>query len=176
MKTFFQNRSLRERVLLLVFALIGLAWWAPVALRRSGALRRDLTEYKTDRETQELWLSRQAEIEARATAATRTLDPSKTLDASQAFAELNRMTSGMTAEIGAQRTQQSEQFALNNVQVTIRRVDMAGLLHFYEQLGARAPYLGIEQCSVSADRANPGLVSAVFRVYSIEALAPSPVK
>jgi hypothetical protein len=172
MKSFFQSRSLRERVLLLVFALIGFGWWLPVALGRLGGLRRELKDFKTDLETQQLWLSRRTEIEARAAAAARTLDPAKTLDASQAFAELTRMTSGLTAEIGSQRTQQSEQFALNNVQVTIRRADLAGLYHFYEQLGARAPYLGIEQCVISSDRANPGLLSAVFRVYSIEARPP----
>ena len=33
MKKFFQSRSLRERLLILVFALIGLSWWAPVAFR-----------------------------------------------------------------------------------------------------------------------------------------------
>jgi hypothetical protein len=170
MKTFFQNRSLRERVLLLVFALIGLGWWAPVTLGRIGTLRREFKDYRTERETQQLWFSRQPEIEARAAAAARTLDPTKTLDASQAFAELNRMASGLTAEIGSQKSQQSGQFALNNVQVTIRRADIAGLYHFYEQLSARAPYLGIEQCVISVDRANPGLLSAVFRVYSIEAL------
>jgi len=173
MKTFFQNRSLRERVLLLVFALIGLAWWAPVAIGRLGSLVRELKEFKLDLETQQLWLTRRTEIEGRAAAAARTLDPTKTLDASQAFAELNRMTSGLSAEIVSGRVQQSDQFALNNVQVTIRRADMAGLLHFYEQLSARAPYLGVEQCGISADRANPGLISAVFRVYSIEALPPA---
>ena len=171
MKTFFQNRSLRERVLLLVFAFIGFGWWAPVAIGRLGAVRREVKEYRTEREMQQLWLSRQGEIETRAAAAARTLDPSKTLDASQAFAELNRMTSGLTAEIGSQRSLQSGQFALNNVQVTIRRADMAGLLRFYEQLEAKAPYLGLEQCTISADRANPGLLNTVFRVYSIEALA-----
>jgi len=169
MKKFFQNRSMRERVLLLVFALIGLAWWAPVALSRMGVLSRELTEFKIERETQRLWLSRRSEIEARAAAAARTLDPSKTLDASQAFAELNRMTAGLAAEIVAGRAQQSDQFALNNIQVTIRRADINALYHFYEQLSARAPYLGIEQCVMSTDRANPGLLSAVFRVYSIEA-------
>ena len=173
MKAFFLSRTLRERVLLLVFALIGLGWWGPAALGRLGSLRRELKEYQTDRETQQLWLSRRTEIEARAAAAARTLDPAKTLDASQAFAELTRMTSGLTAEIGSGRTQQSEQFALNNVQITIRRADMAGLLKFYEQLAARAPYLGIEQCVISADRTNPGQLSAVFRVYSIEALPPA---
>ncbi len=173
MKAFFQNRTLRERMLLLSFALIGLGWWAPVTLGRFGMLRRELTEFRTDLETQRLWLSRRSEIETRAAKAAQTLDPSKTLDASQAYAELNRMASGLTYDIGAQKTQQSEQFALNNVQITIRRADLDGLYHFYEQLGSRAPYLGIEQCIISSDRANPGLLSAVFRVYSIEALPPA---
>lgn len=170
MKTFFQNRSLRERVLLMVFALIGLGWWAPVTLGRVGTLRRELREFSTEKETQRLWLSRRSEIETRAAAAAQTLDPTKTLDASQAFSELNRMASGLTAEIGSQRTQRSEQFALNNVQVTFRRADLNGVMRFYEQLSARAPYLGIEQCVISADRANPGMISAIFRVYSIEAV------
>lgn len=173
MKTFFQDRGLRERVLLLIFALIGFAWWAPVMLGRMGVMRRELKEYKVERETQDLWFSRRGEIEARASAAARTLDPSKTLDASQAFAELSRMTSGLTKEIGSQRSQQSGEFALNYIQVTIRRADMAGLLNFYEQLASRAPYLGIEQCVISQDRANPGMQSAVFRVYSIQALPPA---
>lgn len=173
MKAFFQARSLRERVLLLVFALIGLGWWAPAALGRLGTLRRDLKEFTAERETQQMWLSHRTEIEARATAAGRMLNPAKTLDASQAFAELNRMTAGLTAELAAQRSVRAEQFALHNVQVSIRRADLKGLYGFYEQLSARAPYLGIEQCVVSVDRANPGLLNAVFRVYSIEALRPT---
>jgi hypothetical protein len=119
-----------------------------------------------------MWLSHKTEIEGRAAAAGRTLDPTKTLDASQAFAELSRMTTGLTAEIGAQRSERTDQFALHIVQVTIRRADMKGLLGFYEQVNAKAPYLGVEQCALSIDRANPGLLSAVFRIYSIEVLKP----
>ncbi|HKB58050.1 MAG TPA: hypothetical protein VKC51_10710 [Lacunisphaera sp.] len=173
MKKFFSTRSLRERLLLMAFALIAFGWWAPVALGRLGALRRDWSALNAERATQQMWLSHRGEIEARAAAAGRTLDPAKTLDASQAFAELNRMAAGLTAEIGAQRTERTEQFALHSVQVSIRRADLAGLLHFYDQLGERAPYLGIEQCVVSADRANPGLLNAVFRISSIEALRPA---
>ncbi len=173
MKSFFNARSLRERMLLLAFTVIGLGWWAPVALGRFGALRRDLKDFTTERETQQMWLSHRAEIEARAAAAGRMLDPAKTLDASQAFAEVNRMTAGLTAELAAQRSVRAEQFALHNVQVSIRRADIKGLYGFYEQLSARAPYLGIEQCVISVDRASPGLLNAVFRVYSIEALRPA---
>lgn len=172
MKKFYQTRSLRERVLLLVFALIGFGWWAPVALGRLGLLRHEISEYRVESETQQLWLSRRAEIETRAAAAGRTLEPAKMLNASQAFSELSRMTSGLNPEIVAGKTQQSDQFALNNIQVTIRRAEPRGLLDFYGQLAARAPYLGIEQSILSADRANPGMINAVFKVYSIEALPP----
>jgi HAMP domain-containing protein len=173
MKKFFQNRSLRERLLLLAFCLIGLAWWAPVALRRLGTFRQEFTKYRSDYETQQLWLSHRTEIETHAAAVARTLEPTKMLDASQAFNELNRMTSGLTPEIVSGKTLQSDQFALNNIQVTIRKADIASLVNFYTQLAARAPYLGIEGCVLSADRASPGMINAVFRVYSIEALPPS---
>ena len=174
MKAFFQGRSLRERLLLLTFALIGFGWWAPVVLGRAGVLRGEIREAGLERETQQITLSHRAEIEARAAAAGRTLDPANTLDASQAFAELNRMVTGLTFDIGQQRSARSEQFALHNVQVSIRHADIKGLYGFYEQLSARAPYLGIEQCVISADRASPGLLSAVFRIYSIEAVRPAP--
>ncbi|MSU45855.1 MAG: hypothetical protein EXS42_01685 [Lacunisphaera sp.] len=173
MKAFFSARSLRERLLLVAFALIALGWWAPVALGRLGALRHDRQALSVERATQQMWLSHRDEIEARAAAAGRTLDPARTFDAAQAFAELNRIAAGLTVEIGAQRIERAEQFALHSVQVSIRRTDLAGLLRFYEQLGERAPYLGIEQCVVSVDRASPGLLNAVFRIYSIEALRPA---
>jgi hypothetical protein len=172
MKTFFFSRSFRERMLLLIFAVIAVAWWAPVAIGRIVALRRDLKDFAIEHATQQMWLSHRTEIEARAAAAGRTLDPAKTLDASQAFAELNRLTAGLTAEIGAQRSASSGQFALHNFQVSIHHADLKALYGFYEQLSARAPYLGIEQCAFSTDRANPGLLSAVFRIYSIEAVRP----
>jgi len=172
MKKLFQGRSLRERLLLLAFTLIALGWWAPVALGRLAALRRDLGEARLQRETQQITLAHRKEIEVRAAAAGRTLDPAKTLDASQAFAELNRITTGLTAEIGAQRSTRSDQFALHNMQVSIRRADLKALYGFYEQLSARAPYLGIEQCVLTVDRANPGLLNGVFRIYSIEAVRP----
>lgn len=173
MKKFFQSRSLRERLLILVFALIGLSWWAPVAFRRAGAFRQEFKNYRTDHETQQLWLSHRAEIETHAATVARTLEPSKMLDASQAFTELSRMTSGLTPDIVAGKTLQSDQFALNNIQVTIRRADIASLVNFYTELSARAPYLSIEHCILSADRTGPGLITAVFHVYSIESLPPS---
>jgi hypothetical protein len=168
MKEFFIRRTTRERVLLLVFVLGALAWWAPAALGRIAALRRDWHSASIEQETQRLWLERREQITTRASGAAKILDPAKTLDAARAFAELSRAAAGLGAEIAGQRTDRTEQFALHSMQVTIRRTELAGLLKFYEQLSALAPYLVIEQCSLSTTRANPGKLDASFRIYAIE--------
>lgn len=174
MKAFWVRRSLRERALLLLFALSAFAWWGPAAGARAAALARDWRSLTTEREAQALWFSNRDKIAGRAAAAAKILDPAKTLDASRAFAELTRLTAGLAAEIGGQRTERTEQFALHSMQVTIRRADLAALLNFYAQLSALAPYLAIEQCSLATDRANPGRLDAVFRIYAVEITRPPP--
>lgn len=172
MKTFWARRPLRERALLLLFTLSAFAWWGPAAIARAATLVRDWRSLATEREAQSLWLANRDTIAGRAAAAAKILDPAKTLDASRAFAELTRLTTGLTAEIGGQRTGRTEQFALHSMQVTIRRADLAALLSFYSQLSALAPYLAIEQCLLATDRANPGRLDAVFRIYAVEITRP----
>lgn len=172
MKAFFQARSGREQWLLLVFGLIGLAWWGTSLIGRTRAFQQSWHHYTEDRDTQELWLRNRDGILARVAAAGRTLDPAKALDSAQSFAELNNMLSGLTAELGSQRTEKTDQFAVHSVQVNIRQASLAALLQFYQKLVARAPYLGIDQCVLATDRARPGMLNASFRIYSIEVVTP----
>lgn len=171
MKRFFLLRSPRERILLLAFGWFAAIWWGTALVGRSRSFLREWTSLKADAQAQELWLQNRDGILARVAAAGQTLDPAKALDSAQSFAELNAMLRGLNAELGSQRTDRTEQFALHSVQVNIRQVGLAALLEFYEKLAARAPYLGIDQCSLATDRANPGLLNVNFRIYSIEAVA-----
>ncbi len=173
MKTFFTTKSLRERMLISAFLLVGLAWWASSLLGRTRQFGQDWSAVGLDLKTQHEWLARKQEVETRLATVGRQLDPSRTLNAGQAYAEINRLAQGLGAEMGAQRTERTDNFAMHSLQVTIRRASMAALIPFYKELSARAPYLGVEQCSLSADRAAPGQLSAVFRIYSVEVLAPA---
>ena len=168
MKRFFQHRSSRERGLILAFGLITLAWGGTSLAERATAFRRDWQSAKKDLAAQDLWLESRDEIFARVATAGRTLDPARALDSAQSFAALNDMLGGLNAELGSQRTDRTDQFALHSVQVNIRQAPLAGILQFYEKLSARAPYLGIDQCTLANDRTNPGLLNASFRIYSIE--------
>lgn len=175
MRTFFQRRSLRERVLMVAFALLVACWWGAEVLTRVQRQVEGWRSAAADAEVQRLWLEQRDRVGERTAEIAHRLDPAKALNATQAYAEISRLAEGLPLEMGGQRTDRTDRFALHSLQVTFRRTDMASLLRFYTALIARAPYLGIDQCTITADRATPGMVNAVFRVYSIER-AESPAR
>ncbi len=170
MKTRFLRRTRRERLLILVLlAAAGLVWLAS-ASRRLGDRWREARSISTGLATQQLWLGRQAEIEARATRAAANLDPSRTLDAIHLVGEIAALAgrTGLTAGMEPPRTQRTGQFAYHTVQVNFRRAEIAALVQFYRELGQRAPYLALEECQLTGGRANPAELDAVFTVFSVE--------
>jgi hypothetical protein len=54
------------------------------------------------------------------------------------------------------------------VQVAVRNTDLPSLLSFYNELDKRAPYIGLEEFSLTVNPGNPALLSAVMRVSSVE--------
>lgn len=173
MKAYFNQRSLRERVLLLGFALIAAAWWATELAARVPANLREWRSAAADAEVQRLWLEQGERVGERTAGVALQLDPARTLNATQAYAEISRLAEGLPVDMGGQRTDRTADFALHSLQVTFRRTDLASLLKFYRGLSARAPYLGIDQCTISVDRTAPGMINAVFRVYAVERSGPS---
>lgn len=173
MKKYYNNRLLRERVLLLVFLAIGVIWWGTALAGRTNRARLAWRALAQDRELQQMWLERGKTVGARTAQVASQLDPARAMNAAQAYAEVSRLAQGLPLEMGAQRTDRTDNFSLHSLQVTIRRVDIGALLRFYEGIASRAPYLGIDQCTISTDRATPGMLNAVIRIYSVEARSPA---
>ncbi len=172
MKNFYNTKLLRERVLLLAFLGIGVIWWGTALAGRTRQNVRAWQSVAEDAKIQRMWLDRGASIGERTAQVAKQLDAGRTMNAAQAYAEVSRLAQGLPLEMGAQRTERTDNFALHSLQVTFRRTDMTSLLRFYEGVASRAPYLGIDQCTISADRATPGMLNAVFRIYSVEAVPP----
>lgn len=170
MKAFFLGRALREKFLLLSFTLLALLIWLGRGLSRGRAGWDGLRTTRAELAAQQIWLKNGAAIDARAANATTSLDPARTINATRLVGELNAMAgqAGLNVDIGSQRTERTNQFAFHSVQVNIRRADLATLLKFYAELSRRAPYLGLEQFSLAADRSNPSQLNATFRVVSVE--------
>ena len=170
MKRFFLGRVLREKMLLLAFAALALLIWGSQLLSRGQRLAGDWHSARAELATQQVWLENRVAIDAKATAATKSLEPAKTLNAARLVGELNAIAgrAGLTADINSQRSERTSQFAFHTVQINFRKADLGALLKFYGELSQRSPYIGIEQFSLTVDRANPSQLNVSFRAVSAE--------
>ena len=172
MKAFFYSRHIREKLLLTaLLALVAVVWLGHLA--RSG--RAFLIEWRANAAvlaTQKQWLGNRVDIEAYAAKAIAHLDPARTFSSPRLLGELSTIAD----QVGVRNNTSSEilgteltnQFSINTVQVAVRNADMSSLINFYGELDKRAPYIGLEQFSLTVNPANPALLNAVMRVFSVE--------
>jgi hypothetical protein len=171
MKAFFLSRLLREKLLLLGLAAIAAAMWLSSLSTRGSAFVREFRATTTELSMQQLVLDNKTRIEAESKAVIAHLDPAKTLNSLRLQTELDAIAHGIgvtNTSADDPHTTQTAQFAVNTIQFTIRNAKYENLIKFYNELSKRAPYIGIEQFSLVANRANPDQVNASFKVSSVE--------
>jgi len=170
LKTYFLSRLLREKLLLVVIViLVALTFLSNFSGRVARAWRTQHTTTVTLAD-QAQWLANRTTIEEEAGKAVKNLDPAKTLDDTQLVGELNGLAraQGLKFTSDTPRTERSGQFAVHTVQFNLLKMDWNSLKSFYLELTKRSPYIGIEQFSLQAERANPALLNASLRVSSVE--------
>jgi hypothetical protein len=171
MKAFFLSRLLREKILLVVFTLLGAAIWLSGVGERMASQVRAIRVTSTDLDVQQRWLFQRERIEKEAALAVEHLDPSRSFDSVRLQGELNTLarSAGLSNyDVSDSRTVRSSQFAVHSVQFSARNSDLGALITFYQSLAQRAPYLGLEQFSLASNRSNPSQLSASWRVTSVE--------
>lgn len=170
LRRFFLTRVPREKALMLAFAGLALLTLGSHVLGRTRLLVTDWRAAREENAAQQVWLSHADEIAAKAVAATHSLEPAQTLNATRLVGELSTLAAqaGVTADIGSQRTERTDQFAFHTVQVNLRRADLPTLLRLYTALAARSPYITLEQFSVATERASPGQLNVSLRIVSVE--------
>jgi hypothetical protein len=170
MKRFFLSRAPRERFLLMTFLLVAVLVWLASAAGRARVRWQAGRDVAAELATQQLWLGRRAEIEQRAKTASASLDPARTLDANRLVGEVSGLAAaaGLSPALDAPHTQRTGQFAYHTVEVAFRRADLASLVKFYRAVAQRAPYLALEETSLTARPGNPAELDARFTVFSVE--------
>jgi hypothetical protein len=169
LKAFFLSRLLTEKILLTGFLLI-------IAVLGFSHVLRDVSRFGVDfRNTtmiltaQRISLDGRAETEAKVKRALSQLDPSHTLDSARLQGDLNTLATGLpSTTIDARPDETGVEFIKHSVQFSVRKVDWSALQQFYVALSKRVPYINIEQCSISADRANPTQLNATMLISSVE--------
>ncbi len=169
MKRWFQKRSRREQVLLLLFAgLAGLVWLGSA----TGRLRSNLTEWRGTRvnlAAQQLWLDQASAIEKRSAAAIRDLDPARTYDVTRLVAEISAIagTAGVQVAVDPPVTERTPQFAYHTAKASLRRATLPQVLRFYDELARRSPYLSLEAVTLQTERAS-GTLNATIQVSATQ--------
>ena len=170
MKAWFIAKLFREKVLVIGFVLLAALIWLSSSSGRLSKTRLGFKAAGTELKTQSYWLNNRADIEKAADLAIKNLDLSKSYDATFLVAEVMAMAkrAGLAVNTEPPRTQSSSQFAVHTVLVSIRRAEMGAVLRFYQELSARAPYLGLEEISMQGDRGAPGMLNLNLRIASVE--------
>lgn len=173
LRAYFLGRLLREKVLLLAFILIGLAWWLTAFNRRALGFWRAQHSTTVELADQQRWLENRVKIEADAQKAASRLDPSQTLDANRLVSAINQAASeaGLKNNYGTSgsaTTETNGQLKIHTVQYNVTGADYLTLEKFYLNLHKRAPYIGIEQFQLAGRGNNSPLLNMSLRVSSVE--------
>lgn len=173
LRSLFLGRLLREKLLLIAFLALGVLWWLSAAAARTTAFAREQRATTSALNEQGMYLSNRSLIEEAAQKAAGQFDRTKTLDGvrlvsaiNQAAAEAGLRDKYRTSLVGA--PQSNGQFAINAASCDVANAPYDSIQKFYQLLQQRAPYLGIDQFVLTANRTNPSQLSLRVRVQSFE--------
>jgi hypothetical protein len=171
LRAFFLGRLLREKLLLVAFFVIGVLMWFSGYSKRLGTFWREQRLTTVNLAEQQRWLDNRKVIELSAQKSAKQLDAAQTLDATRLLA----VVGSLSAELGLRNTNSGQQrndsngdISIHTLPYTINRADYDSLKKFYVAISGRSPYIGLEQFSMNADRADPNQLNLSVTLTSVE--------
>ena len=170
-RALFLARQLREKALMAALILVIAGLWLSSFAGRAAiflAERRHTTGLLAD---QTRWLANRGAVEKAARQAASAFKPEETLDGTRLLAAVQALANSAglhNFSINQPQDVSTGQFAVHALQFTVNKVDYNSLVSFYSAVRQRAPYVGIEEFRVAADRANPASLNATMKISSVE--------
>ncbi|MFW5883812.1 MAG: hypothetical protein ACOCVG_05530 [Verrucomicrobiota bacterium] len=169
-RQFFFRLTSREKFMLIFF--IGVLLSLVVAHVLSGYTQhyREYSVTEAELETQELWIDRGPRIRERLDSVLRRLDPEQTFSAPELNARLNEIAESINDNwrMREARSQFEEEFRIHSIPISFRDSRIEDLIAFEARLQLEAPYIGLEQVRISANRGRENLLDADYLVTSFE--------
>jgi hypothetical protein len=175
LRAFFLSRLLREKILLLVFILMGTLIWLSSFASRANLVWMQQRTTSATLKTQRDFLARRDQINAEVQEAANKLDANRTYNKNNLVAEVANLA--RTAGVGTNtfgtgiETKSNGQFAVHTFTYTINNIPQANwqaLQKFYVSLRDRSPYISIDQFALHSP--NKIQLNLQVRVSSFEPL------
>ena len=156
LRAFFLSRLLREKLLLLVFIVLGTLIWLSAFAKRANVVWLQQRSLSSTLKTQREFLARAPEIDAAVKRAANQLEPSKTYNKTTLVAEVSRLSTeaGFRANTSGDTVQTTSngQFSVHSYTyriVNIPQSNWTALQKFYVSLRDRSPYIVIDQFALN---------------------------
>jgi hypothetical protein len=148
-------RSLREKILIVCFALLLVGAWFSHFTDQMGAFWREARHTTSELTEQGMWLANRDTIEAAAQQAASKFDPSSTLsDIALTATATNLATDAGLSDIRADEEPDVSNgpFAVHTLHFEIPKADWQALQTFTLSIQKRHPYISIEQFQILGDK------------------------
>lgn len=161
---------MRERIILLLVITVAAILWLSSLSGRMQVLRGEFVTTSATLDAQQEILELRPLVDSQLAELLNRLEPGRTLSASRLNAELANIGASLrlNPEIPPARTEQVDRFLNHATEVLIRRTSYENLMRFADEIAGRSPYLNLEQIQIVADRSNPALLDARFRISAVE--------
>jgi hypothetical protein len=172
LRAFFLGRLLREKLLLVAFITVGALIWLSGFSARAGQFWRTQRSTTTELKLQDEWLRNEVRIQEAATQATAQFDASRTLDGNRLFTKVQSLAreAGLRniSNQGVQQGVTNGQFSVNTLQFQVNNADWEAIKRFYLLLNQNAPYVAIDQFTLTPVASNPTQLTLTLKVKSFE--------
>ncbi|GEM_PF-1505054 len=169
----YKRFSLREKTLVVGFIWVLILAWGLGAFGRMTQALGSVRQQKELIKSQEIIISREAQIDADLKALQSKFDAEKTYTKEELIEKLEEFAQGMKFSMSTSQTQEGEIFNVHSVPVRFRDETMGSLMAFGEKLREEL-LISIERASIQSDRKDPRKLDAVFDITSFELKQQSP--
>jgi hypothetical protein len=176
LRAFFLGRLLREKLLLLVFIVLGTLIWLSAFTKRANVVWLQQRSTSSTLKTQREFLARESEIDAAVKRAASQLESSKTYTKTMLVTEISNLSSaaGFRANTRGDNVQTTGngQFQVHSYTWTISNIPQSNwqaLQKFYVSLRDRSPYIVIDQFALQT-QGQGGPLTLQLRVSAFEPL------
>jgi hypothetical protein len=172
LRAFYLSRLLREKLLLVAFIAVGAVIWLSGFSARAGQFWRTQRSTTTELKLQDEWLRNETRIQEAATQATAQFDASRTLDGNRLFVKVRELAlqAGLrnTTNQGLEPPVTNGQFSVNTLRLQVNNADWESIKRFYLLLNQNAPYIAIDQFTLTPVASNPMQLTLTLKVKSFE--------
>ena len=168
----YHKRSLREKYLLLGFALIILIVWTQSVLERTNQWNEQRTLTKVELSTQQQWLDREAQYEEQLKAALEKVEPSKTFTAAQLSGKVDeiirRIQLESKADLDPVQSKSGEIFNDHTMRLRVNNISIEQFIRLNTALKLNSPYIEPKSIRISKNQRKPTEMNVRFEINSFD--------